>query len=243
MEKILIIGDSLAGGLPHVSIRKRLEEMTGEWSIEVSSVGGDPLTGICKRLDSLVPETGPDLLIIVAGANDILLPLLRARGGNWRRLVDRIEGRGHLPIEDVGAFRELYSRTIHNFMEEVGRTIPTTITCIGEDPGSEPNRHRAEYNHVIRELAGEYHLALADTAAAFDDVLKEVDEPSHYFLDDFYAVFTDTFHTLLPRSIDRLSGRRGLVLTLDGVHFNRLGARTFAQTIQKTIGVSPPHSA
>jgi lysophospholipase L1-like esterase len=235
MKKILVVGDSLAGGLPHLNFCMQLREMTGEYSVTASAVGGDPLAGISKRLDSLVPETRPDLLIILAGANDIFLPTLRARGGNWRRLVSRIEKRGSLPIEDVGDFRELYSRTVEKFTEEVGGIILTTITCMGEDLSSEPNKRRAEYNAAIRELAGKYDLMLADTAEAFDDILKEVDDPSHYFLDDFYASFTDTFHTLLPRSIDRLSGRRGLVLTLDGVHFNRLGARTFAQTVYKTL--------
>ena len=210
MEKALVVGDSLAGGLPHVNFWMQLRKMAGDYSFTASAVGGDPLGGICSRLDSLVAETGPDLLILVAGANDILLPSLRARGGNWLRLVNRIEKRGSLPIEDVNDFLGLYCRTIEKTMAEVERLVVTTSTCLGEDLGSEPNRRRSEYNAAIRALAEQHNLVLADTAKAFDGVLENVDDPSCYFLDRFICTFTDTFHALLLHSADTLSGRRGL---------------------------------
>lgn len=235
MKKALVVGDSLAGGMPHVNFCARLKREADDYRITASARGGDPLSGICKRLEGLVSETEPDVVVMVAGANDILLPFLKARGGLWRRLVGRIEGRGHLPAEDPSRFRELYSQAVERVAEKTLRVIPTTITCLGEDLGNETNRRRAAYNAVIREVAEKYHLDLADTAEAFEDLLLMVDDPSPYLLDDFPAVFLDTLRCLTPGGADALSGRRGLVLTVDGVHFNRLGARTFAQCIRRHL--------
>jgi len=235
MRKVLVVGDSLAGGMPHINFCALLKKTASDYRINACAVGGDPLSGICKRLGSLVPETRPDVVVMVAGANDILLPFLKARGGLWRRLVVRIERRGHLPVEDPRRFRDLYSRAVEKAAGEAERVIPTTITCLGENLANEPNRRRVEYNAVIREVAEKYHLDLADTAEAFEDLMLMVDDPSPYFMDDFRAVFTDALHTLTPRGADALSGRRGLVLTLDGVHFNRLGARTFARRVLRHL--------
>jgi lysophospholipase L1-like esterase len=235
MQKALIVGDSLSGGLPHVNFWMRLKKMADGYNITARAMGGDPLGGVFERVKRLLPKVEPDILIIQAGGNDIFLPALRARGGNWSRLVKLVEKRGHLPIEDVREFSKVYSRMAEEVSSRIDRVIVTTIICLGEDLSSEPNRRRREYNDAIREIAGRYDLVLADTAKAFDDILEGLDNPSHYFLDSFYHSFTDIFHTLTPRSIDRLSGRRGLVLTLDGAHFNRLGARIYAQVVHDAM--------
>jgi lysophospholipase L1-like esterase len=235
MKRLLIIGDSLAGGLPHLSFPAALEKGLRGWQVKASAVGGDTLAGVNRRLTHLPPEYEPDALIIEAGTNDILLPVLEQRGWLWKRLVERIESRGSVPAASIGAFRELYSRTIEAAKRCAGDIIVTTIACLGEDRNSEPNRIRLEYNEVIREVAGRYGVALAGVDNAFGEVMAKGELASRYFLDDLSGLFLDTLRCLTPRSAYQLSGRRGLVLTIDGVHLNPYGARTFAETIQRVL--------
>lgn len=96
---------------------------------------------------------------------------------------------------------------------------------------SQLNQHRRKYNEAIRLLAQESDVQLVDTGNAFDEILDSIQCPGDYLLDEYFQLYLDTLLTVVPAAIDSLSRCRGLVLTVDGVHLNRQGARLFANTI------------
>ncbi|MDD3718503.1 MAG: GDSL-type esterase/lipase family protein [Actinomycetota bacterium] len=236
MKELLVVGDSLAGGLPYLNFATLLQRGLRDWRVTADAVGGDTLAGVDARLERLLGAGRPDALVIEAGTNDILLPFLEARGGLWRSLVERIEARGSIAATGLEDFRDLFSHTIGMAVEMAGRVVATTIACIGEEPESDPNRRGSQYSAVIREVAAERQVAVADVGRAFREALAEAGVRSGYLLDRLSGMLLDTAHMLTARGADRLSGRRGLVLTVDGVHLNRYGARLYARTVAAALG-------
>jgi lysophospholipase L1-like esterase len=235
MKDLLIVGDSLAGGLPYLSYSALLKGMLHDWRITSSAAGGDTLAGIGRRLEQLLSERVPDAVIIQAGTNDILLPALMARGGMCRMLVRRIEACGSVPTTGLEDFRGLYAHTLESAARTVGRVLAVTIACIGERMESDLNRRAAQFNEVIREVAASYGACVADVGKAFRKILAPLETQSGFLMESVMCTLSDTFHCLTPRGADRLSGRRGLVLTMDGVHLNRCGARLYAQTVASAL--------
>lgn len=236
MKKLLVVGDSLAGGFPHLCFPAILREAAQRWHITVSAKGGDTLVGVGNRMVGLLPRLQPDGLIFEAGANDLLLPFLERRGGSWKRLVKVLVSRGNLPATQPSAFRMLLEKFLEIMEDKVGTVVLTTIPCLGEDLATPLNRLRETYNHAIREAAEKRGARLAEAAHAFEEELAQLDNPSPYLLDEFINGFLDPLRSFTPRGAFQLSGRRGLILTIDGVHPSPRGARILAESAASAMG-------
>ncbi len=227
--KLLVVGDSLAGGPPHLCFPTLLRRLLPSWELTVSARGGDTLTGAGNRLARLLPVSGPDVVLLEAGANDLLLPYLEGRGGLWKILVGRLVSRGSIPAARPEAFRSLLERVVRTAMRSAVSVILATIPCLGEDLRSPLNTRREEYNRIIAETAMAAGARLADLAEPFERELGGLESASSYLLESFSDALLDPFRSLTTRAAFQLSGRRGLILTLDGVHPNPRGARLLAE--------------
>jgi len=236
MNRMLVVGDSLTAAIPGASYVKILKKMQNTYSIIDKGRGGDTLLGINRRLNHLLAEYKPWVVLIEVGANDILLPFLKCRGGKWERSVNRLVKRGSIPTVKTSQFQALYSQTIEMVKQhEVAKLVITTISCLGEDLTSELNKRRDEYNNIIRNFARQYEIQLADVGEVFDAYIKKLNKPSKYLMPDYYKIYLDSLHTMIEKFADNLSARRGLSLTIDGVHLNRLGAKIFTETILEKL--------
>lgn len=235
MKKLLITGDSLAGGLPHLSYPALLRKMLPGYEFIVSSVAGDTMIGICCRVRELTARHNPDFLVIEGGANDITLPLMQKIGGRWKSIADRLEKRGSAISPDASSFESALADTLDSIKRHELNIIVTTIGCIGENLESEPNAIREKYNGIIRHTAGLAGAKVADVGEAFERVLATLNKPSNYLVGDFRDAFLDTFHMLTPNRAYRLSAKRGLALTVDGIHNNPFGASIYAEVIREAL--------
>ncbi|MBC7248629.1 MAG: SGNH/GDSL hydrolase family protein [Actinobacteria bacterium] len=233
--KVLIVGDSLSGGLPHLSFPWQLRRVNPAWEYLVSARGGDTLAGIGNRLKGFWDAGKYDAVMIEGGGNDIFLPYLEGRGGIWRRFARAMMARGRQTSGDIAAFRDLLARILEGALARTAGVIVTTIPCLGEDLGSQLNATRVLYNQAIREVAGSYGAVLADFGAAYEEILPAAGTPGLYLLEHFRDVFLDTFHALTPHKALALSERRGLFLTIDGLHPNPRGATTLAGTADSAL--------
>lgn len=224
-----MVGDSLAGGFPHLCFPALLARREPSWEITVNAKAGDTLLGAGNRLSELLSRARPYAVLLEAGGNDLLIPHLEERGGSWKRLTKRLVSRGSVPANQPESFRSLLVRITRMALQRADSVILATIPCLGEDLRSPLNRHRDEYNRIIAETAADAGAGLADLAGAYEKELKRLDDPSPYLLGRFCDAFLDPLHSLSPRAAFQLSGRRGLLLTLDGVHPNPLGARLLAE--------------
>lgn len=234
-KNVLIVGDSLSGGLPHLSFPWQLRRVNPGWEYLVSAKGGDTLAGIGDRLDKLLGAGKYDAVIIEGGGNDIFLPYLEERGGTWRLFARAMMSRGRTPSKDIPSFSNLLARLLESALNRAARVAVTTIPCLGEDLASPLNAARKLYNDTIRGAALSRGALVVDFAAKYEEILSAVESPSAYLLDHFRDVFLDTLYALTPQKALVLSERRGLYLTIDGVHPNPRGAVTLAGTADTAL--------
>src|SRR5690606_24180086 len=94
---------------------------------------------------------------------------------------------------------------------------------------------RRSYNDVIRDVAIETGCALVDAGAVFDGYLRRC-RTRNYFMNGFLnTVILDKFHCRLMGGPDQLSKKRGLHLTIDGVHLNSRGANLFRDETERQV--------
>lgn len=236
MNRMLVVGDSLTTANPGASYAKLLKKMQNTYSVIAKGRGGDTLLGINRKLKRLLLKYKPWVVVIEVGANDILLPFLKSRGGDWKRLVNRLVKRVSILTVKTSQFQALYSQAIEMAKQhEVVKLVITTISCLSEDLKNELNKRRDEYNNIIRNFARQYEIQLADVGEVFDAYLKKLNKPSKYLMPDYYNICLDSLYTMIEKFADNLSARCGLSLTIDGVHLNRLGAKIFAETILERL--------
>ncbi len=235
MFKILIVGDSLAGGWPHQNFPHLLKKMLPRYQVIARPSGGQTLIAVGERAEKMIGEILPHILVIEAGTNDLLLPALERRGGSVKMLAFRMRQRGYVPIEDPSEFKEAYAGIIDKVRKKVVGIVLTTIPCVGEDLSSELNQRRKEYNQAIRELANERNLLVADVAERFQRFLGQRSWSGKYLLDSFIGILLDPLRCSTKGGAEVVSRKRGLLLTVDGVHLNPQGAFLFAETVFEAL--------
>lgn len=234
-RSVLIVGDSLSGGLPHLNFTSQLRRLNPGWDYLVSSRGGDTLTGIGLRLRELLDAGTYDVVIVEGGANDIILPYLEQRGGIWGYFARAMMGRGRMPTRDLAAFRVLLEDILEKSQTRAEAVAVTTIPCLGENLASQLNATRTLYNQGIREAARACGALLIDFGAKYEEILEAEEAQGAYLLEHFRDVFMDTFQALTLQKALVLSERRGLFLTIDGLHPNPSGVAILAGTVDVAL--------
>ncbi len=237
--KILFIGDSITRGSVGVSYVKLCEAKCKNVSIVNAGVNGDTLNIIATRLIRiLIQEPSFDYIILQAGYNDLILPVFKAKGGLFRFGYRRQIKKGATPLLNAVDVENFYSSVIEQIMRlSSGKLILTTIGPVNEWQDDPLNRVRLRYNDSIRKVAGYYKCLLADTAEVFDNEIASA-APDSYFLNNFWnVVILDRLTCMFPNAADKLSRKRNLKLTVDGIHLNSRGAAIFSETVLKLISV------
>ena len=232
---ITLLGDSLTAGnlgIPYTEYLKLPEESR----VINHGMDGDTILGVCSRLDDALRTDKPDILVIQTGANDLLLPEMAARDGNWTPFIEEMTARGSLPTPNYNTFAEIYTDMIEAASSRgIDGIVCVTIPPIGENLGSERNHRRVEYNRQIRETAGAAGAGIADAAEKFENLLKELTPLSDWFFDNPMDFTTDTRKLHRAKGAMALSEKRGLYLTMDGAHLNERGAELMGTVISRAI--------
>lgn len=234
MNRLLLVGNSLTAGHPGVGYPGMMARLGCPFQTSVEGRGGSTVTETRWRLSPLLAGHVPNVLFIEVGANDILFPLFHRRGGSWKKMARNMQFHGSVPMTTPEAFMQAYGELLQLVPDGV-QIVLATIACLGETLGSDLNRIRNRYNSVIRKLAGDRGIRLADVALAFDGELRNLESPSGYFLDRHSSVFIDSLVTAPDAGADYIARRRGLFLTMDGVHLNSRGARLYAETVMAAL--------
>ncbi|MEI6089926.1 MAG: SGNH/GDSL hydrolase family protein [bacterium] len=231
--KILFIGDSITSGKLGASFVKLIARSDAK--IRITNLGndGETLNIIVDRLlNHLEAKSDYDYLVFQGGYNDIILPYFREKGHIFSRVYEQQIKNGFIPMTNSNQFSEFLKTNILRIKRLFkGKIILLTIGCVGEDLNSKLNLQRNEFNEIIRNVAAEENIILADTQAEFDRFLSGKAHSS-YCLDNLWAViWWDKLH----KDPDKLSKKRKLFLTIDGVHLNKKGAAIFADCILNKI--------
>lgn len=233
--RVLIVGDSITEGkLGQSYIPGLLERLPGLEIVNLG-LGGDTVFGMKKRaMKYLKRDSRFDVVVIVGGHNDVILPAFERMSFSYRMVARAMISRGSLPFEDKKIFYNCYETLIDMIMRLCSaKIVLTTLSCINENLQAETNLVRAQLNEVIRELATRHNFQLAAVGEAFD---RQLVEGKDYFMDRVGTTFLlDSYSSKIDGALDRLSKKRGLRLTIDGVHLNSAGAAIYSEVIAETL--------
>ncbi|MBI9104303.1 MAG: hypothetical protein JEY99_17930 [Spirochaetales bacterium] len=237
MKRILFAGDSITKGKLGCSFFVQLRKQFPHYELINLGRDGDTVSGIMARtIGHLKHDSRYDLIVLTAGHNDIILPDFNARSVAYKSIVKNLEKKGSIPAADLPEFISQYEKFISAIRS--GGDVPiilTTLSCLNEDLSSPANGKRVVFNEAIRALALKNHLGLADIAQVYNTVLG-AKETRDYFMDDLYeSALFDTLRCRTSEGVDRLSRKRRLHLTIDGIHPNAAGAKIYSDLLSGLI--------
>ncbi|NRF40240.1 GDSL-type esterase/lipase family protein [Pedobacter foliorum] len=235
--KILFIGNSIIQGVLGESFVKLFARENPNWIIKNSGIGGDTLTNVSERvITELSHDAGIDFIVFESGYNDIILPYFNKRGFLFRLALKFLLFRGRNPLSDPIAFKAEYKKIVGKMKEITSaKIVLMTLGCINENLQFELNIKRLEFNQIIREIAEEKGCLLADVGQQFEFVLSQRNQ-TNYILKSFWnSVYFDRKACNTTNGAKKLSSKRSLQLTIDGVHLNSDGAEIFKSVIQTQI--------
>jgi lysophospholipase L1-like esterase len=228
-NKIACFGDSITEDRPGISYLRYLKKNYLNFGL-----GGDTLLGLTKRIDCYLSKHPCNTFIIEIGTNDILLPFLRKRTGRWRKIVDRLIARGSVPLATRSDFAVEYERLICKLLDR--KIFVVNIPCLGENLENDLNVKVRAYNEVIENLCQKYGITYIDFNGWQREIINNNPVSDYFISENPYVTLLDSLTTTYLGLSSWISKKRKLVLTVDGVHLNKRGAKGLADLIEKNVG-------
>jgi lysophospholipase L1-like esterase len=175
-----------------------------------------------------------DLSILWIGVNDV-----RQRHGFMHRAVNQLLGQR--PANDIEEFSTHYQAVVMLLADCSRHVITVPPLMRGEDLDSVLNQHLGRFAKIIENISeNQASVDFLDLRPAFTHLLEgRIGSP--YRSRNPFQVLFDVLMLRSAAQIDRRAKRRGLLLTIDGVHLNSKGAGlaadVFADRIEKLRGV------
>lgn len=223
MNKIACFGDSLTKGVPGTTYLKFLNIK----QFKNYGVGGDTLLAMTKRLAKRNKKH--DFYIIGIGTNDILLPFFEDYSQSWNLAIKIKKRKNTIPLIDINEFKNNYEKMLKMLKNKKVMVIGIPYF---ESAYQILNKKADEYNNIIKKVCEEHDIPYIDikkSQTRYHD-LGEYETPKNWL-----EVPHDVVVTRKQKNIDELSEKRGLKLTIDGIHFNTRSARMLAQLIDEKI--------
>lgn len=227
IRSIACFGDSISVGRPGVSY---LSFLTYKKRYLNYGVGGDTLLGVSKRIDQFLQRDTSTSIILEIGTNDLLLPLLRKKSSRWNGLIT---SRGYPITSNVKEFQREYKKLFEKLIGRKLRVI--SIPCLGETFHHGLNELVEEYNLRIKTLCEEFGIPYIDFYKWQKDSISCNHGGSSYFMGDPLQVILDSVLTTFLGYSNWISKRRGLIVTVDGVHLNGKGAKGLAHLMEEVL--------
>lgn len=228
---ILCIGDSLTYGAVGYSY---LSYVSNKYKFKNLGINGDSLYGGGKRAQKCLRKRKyrkADVYVIALGTNDILIPFLGSRSGYWNMncILRNISLRFS---KDVKTFSKRCEELVRKIKQTEKRLILIGLPYIQLE--GYPLGKIEQYNRCISAIADKYQAEFIDIYAMQKSILKE----EHVFdwgRSNGQRIFDGIYMTLFPRRKDRLSKRRKLEVTVDGVHYNSRVAKMLGRELERRL--------
>ncbi|MGX8795559.1 SGNH/GDSL hydrolase family protein [Fusibacter sp. JL298sf-3] len=244
IKKVLIVGDSITEGELGINYVEKLEAQFPQWIFRNMGLGGDTLQGIAARVLVELTDNVYDVVVVEAGHNDIILPKMKNLGKLYELGYERLLKRGSVPTTEADVFESKYAQMLTDIRRlHKGAIVVTTLSCLSEALKVDTNLKRAELNARIKKVGEAHPCVVADVGHAFDEVLKK-GRGTDQFLDRFLNTFYfDALKTRTEEGAAALSRKRGLVLTVDGIHLNGAGAELYCSVLGACLKALDDHFA
>ncbi|MFJ7734683.1 SGNH/GDSL hydrolase family protein [Lysinibacillus sp. NPDC097231] len=219
--KIACIGDSLTEGRPGVSFFKLLT--TKHQHIEFDNLGkpGETVKSLHIRLEKSKLDSYYDLIFLWIGVNDVYSKLLKVQAQPVTK--------NHLE------FKANYLNVLEMILGSAKHIVLVSPAIVGEEMENAPNVELKDLSSIIQSISSKYaNVSFLNMQEVFENHLENVNS-SDYLNTNVMRVMKDVLFYKNPLRINRLSQKRGLHLTLDGIHLNSKGAAIVAEEYTAVI--------
>ncbi len=232
---VLYLGDSLTRGLVGWSYIKFMPPEPHK----NGGLDGDTAHGALRRLRIYrempwYPQV--DTVVVGIGTNDLLQPHLMSTGfmwkvifgwrGSWKRWADKPE------------YEKVMRQIIETVLADGKRCVLMGLPLM--QLRDYPLQELEARNAIVKKLALAYSLPFADVMGAELAAVPDAGRDYDFGKLGLSRLGDILLMGLFPRTKDGFSRRRGLELTVDGVHFNTRSARLAAETVQAAaLGKGP----
>ncbi|MGM0805971.1 MAG: SGNH/GDSL hydrolase family protein [Bacillota bacterium] len=211
--RIGLIGDSLTEGRPGVSFFKLLQKQYPHMTFVNQGKPGESVKSLHSRLTKKKLETF-DLAFLWIGVNDVYSKLLSVQAQ---------------PVaEDHEEFKAYYQKILECVLSSSKVVITVTPAIVGEDLNNVSNQEIKQLNTLITSITHKHtNVSILNLHTVFENHLSSI-KSSDYISTKVLTVMKDVLFYKKTSRIDQLSKKRGLHLTLDGIHLNSKGAQIVA---------------
>lgn len=227
----LCIGDSITLGImgySYIPFAEKKQQLVN------LGVNGESLLGGIRRLCRYMKKRAyreADTVIFSLGTNDILLPYLGNRSRFWhiqyrlRNIIRRFSS-------DIGEFAGYYEEAVRQMKRNGYKVVLVGLPYI--QLADYPLGKVEAYNSCIRSVARTYD---AEFINIYEMQKKRVrqDRTCSWGKLNAGRIADGLYMLLFPGRKDALSRRRGLDVTVDGVHFNSRSARMLAEAVGRAL--------
>lgn len=203
-----------------------------------ASLSGDTVLSLLRRIDRPLHRYQPQWTILAVGGNDVWFPWLSEHSvGWWLWAQYRRLRAGQMPVTDLDQFASAYRALIDKARQMRARVMACTVSPFGESLSSPVNRRVARINGIIKHVAADCEVPVADVWQASVEQLAALPSRSGYLPGEWLFVWSDR-RRMKKVHPDDVAERRRLYLTFDGIHLNSRGADLWADTVLKALARS-----
>jgi len=212
--KVGFIGDSLTEGRPGVSFVNMLKGQYPNISLVNLGKPGESVKSLHARLMKTTLDTDYDLSFLWIGVNDVYSKLLKVKAQ---------------PIAaDHEEFRKLFINVLELVSASSKQVVAVSPALVGET-WNDSNKELKALSSIIQLATNKYpNVHFLNMQSVFEQRLSTLDSKDYISIRVF-TVMKDVLFYKNPIRIDKLSKKRGLHLTLDGIHLNSYGAKVVAE--------------
>ncbi|MFJ4876950.1 SGNH/GDSL hydrolase family protein [Streptomyces sp. NPDC088745] len=227
--RVACLGDSLTRAQLSVDYLDLLERRRPPGDIRLARFGvnGDFAYNLSRRLDAVLADP-PDVITVLIGTND-------ARASLADYPVERAMKRKRLPERpSADWFQQCLGAAVERLRTQTDATIALlSLPVLGQQLDGAAARASQAYSGMIAEVATTNKAAYLPLHERQTEELRRADPPPIPYRDPTPAASVSVLvrRSVLRRSLDTISRRRGLVLTTDHIHQNSRGAALVAEVI------------
>lgn len=226
---IAFIGDSLTRGIPGSSYLTILRSQLPQHRLFNLGKGNDTVVSLYRRVSRLrFSDTPFDIAFLWVGVNDI------DRDSSWAfRVANAL--RRQPRSRDLDDFRLYYGKILDILRQNAVWIVAVSPLLKGEDIHNQWNQELSAYADVIRGLSmQDEQMEYLDLRQRFFSRLA-TQRVTDYPLKSPLSVGLDALTLRSDAQVDEMAAKRGLHLTLDGVHLNSAGAALVAEAFLEVI--------
>ncbi|MFJ7736442.1 SGNH/GDSL hydrolase family protein [Lysinibacillus sp. NPDC097287] len=219
--KVGLIGDSLTDGRPGVSFSNLLKEKYPSITFINLGKSGETVKSLHTRLTKTTLETDYDLTFLWIGVNDVYSKLLKVQAQ---------------PVaKDHEEFQEYFTKVIETVLASSKHVVVVSPAVVGENTTNDANKELRELSALMQSISSIHpNTSFLNLQTVFEEHLSNV-RSSEYIGTSVMSVMKDVLFYKNPTRINQLSTKRGLHLTLDGIHLNSSGAAIVAEEYSTLI--------